>query len=192
LKAVSPTKKNGGAIVCDLTAGLGRDSAIIALGGAQVVHMVERDPVVAMALEAALRRNTLVKEAATIDYYDLNNFNEIVKIRSKELSTKLILHVGEGVDFCKCFPIKDQQQPDVCYLDPMFPPKKKSAAVKRNMQILQSLLGRRKETEEEVANSTIELLEAALELAKVRVVLKRPVRFLMCYAILSNIFCIFF
>ena len=32
-------------------------------------------------------------------------------------------------------------RPDVCYLDPMFPPRTRSEAVKKDMQILHSLLG---------------------------------------------------
>lgn len=55
---------------------------------------------------------------------------------------------------------------DVIYLDPMFPKRQKSALVKKDMQILQSLLG-----EEDQAGP---LLTAALATQVKRVVIKRP------------------
>ena len=48
----------------------------------------------------------------------------------------------------------------------MYPHRKKSASVKKNMQILQKLLGQDDDTQE--------LLEVALKVAKKRVVVKRP------------------
>jgi len=58
------------------------------------------------------------------------------------------------------------QQVDVVYLDPMFPARRKSARVKKELQILQML----------AVNSTPheQLLEAALASAGNRVVVKRP------------------
>jgi 16S rRNA (guanine1516-N2)-methyltransferase len=56
--------------------------------------------------------------------------------------------------------------PDVVYLDPMFPHRKKSAAVKKEMRLFQQLLGSDDDADL--------LLEPALTLAKKRVVVKRP------------------
>ncbi|MDA1241494.1 MAG: class I SAM-dependent methyltransferase, partial [Chloroflexi bacterium] len=57
-------------------------------------------------------------------------------------------------------------RPDVVIVDPMFPPRRKSAAVKKEMQALHRLLG----AEPEPAS----LLAAALAVARRRVVVKRP------------------
>ena len=69
--------------------------------------------------------------------------------------------------------------PDIVYLDPMFPPRTKSAAVKKNMQILHGRFfsddgaerGASRSIEEEAT-----LLQAAWEAAKYRVVVKRPIK----------------
>jgi len=58
--------------------------------------------------------------------------------------------------------------PDVIYIDPMYPDRKKSALVKKDMQILQHLHDR--------DDKSSELLECALQYAKKRVVVKRPVQ----------------
>ena len=58
------------------------------------------------------------------------------------------------------------ERPDVVYLDPMFPHRKKSAAVKKEMRLFQQLLG-----PDEDADA---LLQPALALALKRVVVKRP------------------
>ena len=52
------------------------------------------------------------------------------------------------------------------YLDPMFPHKKKSAAVKKPMKMFQTLLGHDADADD--------LLTPALSLAAKRVVVKRP------------------
>ena len=77
--------------------------------------------------------------------------------------------------------------PDVCYLDPMFPPrKKKSSAVKKDMAMLHSLLGTASvvavNEEEEVTDDTHDriheeqaLLLAAYNTAQRRIVVKRPI-----------------
>eukprot|EP00978_Attheya_sp_CCMP212_P004107 scaffold8882_cov51-Attheya_sp.AAC.6 len=186
LKAISPIKSGrdrpggsntkAGAIVYDLTAGFAQDSVIIAMGGASHVHMVERDPIVATLLEDSLRRLSLV--SSLVDQED-----PVVE-RAKELLPKLTLERGEGIAVARRISNErspsdssenqPDDRPDVCYLDPMFPPRTKSAAVKKNMQILHGLLGGqsppldRDEAEQE-------LLEAAFEAARVRLVVKRPI-----------------
>ncbi|PZD59465.1 16S rRNA (guanine(1516)-N(2))-methyltransferase, partial [Pantoea ananatis] len=57
-------------------------------------------------------------------------------------------------------------QPDVVYLDPMYPHRQKSAMVKKEMRVFQSLVGA-----DEDADA---LLAPARRLAKKRIVVKRP------------------
>jgi 16S rRNA (guanine1516-N2)-methyltransferase len=57
--------------------------------------------------------------------------------------------------------------PDVIYIDPMYPEKKKSALVKKDMQILQRLLGKDEQADQ--------LLKTALRHSGKRVVVKRPI-----------------
>ena len=67
--------------------------------------------------------------------------------------------------------------PHVCYLDPMFPPRTKSSAVKKKMQLLQGLLGEGSEDADQEGRVEEEraLLHVALALAQRRVVVKRPI-----------------
>jgi 16S rRNA (guanine1516-N2)-methyltransferase len=146
IKAVAPNKVPGGARVLDLTAGFGQDSLLMLENGASAVHMVERDPVVASLLQDALRRRSIAIDPS-ID--------------------RLSLSVGNGLDIMKSIP----GTVDVCYLDPMFPPRTKSAAVKKNMQILHSLL----ESQQQHLDDQVDLLESALWMAQSRVVVKRPI-----------------
>ena len=150
IKAVAPNKVPGGARVLDLTAGFGQDSLLILENGASAVHMVERDPVVACLLQDALRRRHMAKN----DSID-----------------RLSLSVGNGVDIVKSL----SDAVDVCYLDPMFPPRTKSAAVKKNMQILHSLLESQQQQQQQQLDDQAELLESALLVARSRVVVKRPI-----------------
>jgi hypothetical protein len=63
-----------------------------------------------------------------------------------------------------------QHQADIIYLDPMFPPSKKSAAVGKEAQVLQAFV--RHDTHEEESG----LLMCALQSARYRVVVKRPIK----------------
>ena len=62
--------------------------------------------------------------------------------------------------------LKKTDRPEVIYLDPMFPEKKKSALPKKEMQLLRRLLGDQKDRDED-------LFEVGLKTAKKRVVVKR-------------------
>jgi len=162
----------GGKAVYDLTAGFGQDSLLMAQSGAASVCMVERDPIVAALLSDALRRLKLI--ASDGDSMDPQTQ------RALNLSEKLTLEkVGDAVQVAKCI-LDDPsaQRPDVCYVDPMFPTRRKSAAVKKNMQILHGLLGSQATNDLQNENTRQEeqdLLEAALNLARERVVVKRPI-----------------
>ena len=127
--------------VLDATAGLGRDAFVLASLGCQV-SMIERMPVVAALLENGLERARLNSEIA-------------------DIAQKMSLVHASSVDSMDI-----GTQPDVIYLDPMYPHREKSAAVKKEMRVFQSLVG-----EDPDADN---LLEPALALAKYRVVVKRP------------------
>jgi 16S rRNA (guanine1516-N2)-methyltransferase len=130
--------------VLDATAGLGRDAFILASLGC-LVDMIERSPVVAALLQDGLDRAAVDLELCSW------------------LPSRMQLFHGVAIDL-----LNDWQgiQPDVVYLDPMFPHRKKRAAVKKEMRLFQQLLG-----PDEDADL---LLEPALALAKNRVVVKRP------------------
>ncbi|MCP4989780.1 MAG: class I SAM-dependent methyltransferase [Colwellia sp.] len=127
--------------VLDATAGLGRDAFVLASLGCQLTLM-ERMPVVAALLDDGIERAKLNSEVAEI------------------AQNMQLIHASsiESMDLASA--------PDVVYLDPMYPHREKSAAIKKEMRIFQSLVG-----EDLDADS---LLEPALALAKYRVVVKRP------------------
>jgi len=129
--------------VVDATAGLGRDAFVLASVGCRV-RMLERHPVVAALLDDGLRRG----------YQDA----EIGSWLQERLQ---LIHGSSLAELANLTP-----RPDVVYLDPMFPHKQKSALVKKEMRVFQSLVG--------PDNDADGLLEPARNLAKKRVVVKRP------------------
>lgn len=102
--------------VTDCTAGLGRDSFMLASFGCTVT-MVERSPMLVALLEDALAR------AADTDVSDI--------------VSRVTLVNADAIEFLQ----KLDTTPDVIYLDPMFPPRSKHAKVKGDMQMLQRFLG---------------------------------------------------
>lgn len=131
--------------VVDATAGLGTDSFILASVGCDVI-MLERANVVAALLADGLSRIVDAPE-------------------HRWLAQALTLRTGSAKQSLEQM-IEDKEHVDAVYLDPMFPHKKKSAAVKKNMQFLQQLLGHDTDADD--------LLTPALALANKRVVVKRP------------------
>ena len=126
--------------VLDATPGLGRDAFVLASLGCRVV-MMERSPVVAALLEDGLIR-LAEQEPDFARRFRLVHGNSIEKMVS----------LDEDID--------------AVYLDPMFPHRKKSALVKKEMRVFQQLLG-----SDDDADG---LLAPARALAKQRVVVKRP------------------
>lgn len=171
-KAVSPRKgfSSSGAVVFDLTAGLGQDALLMAKAGASRVHMVERDPIVAALLEDALRRLQLLTHSN----------DNATSAAAAALSTGLSLECGDGTQVLENLRRQSESdgslRPDIIYLDPMFPARRKSALVKKNMQILHGLFSEPLDVAAEERHSLEEdaLLRAALDAVKVRVVVKRP------------------
>jgi 16S rRNA (guanine1516-N2)-methyltransferase len=137
--------------VLDGTAGLGRDAFVLASLGCKV-QMVERHPVVAALLDDGLQR---AKQDAEIGIWV-----------SERMS---LLHASSHSALDDLAKDENFIKPDVVYLDPMYPHpenKKKSALVKKEMRVFQSLVG--------ADHDADSLLEPALALATKRVVVKRP------------------
>ena len=131
--------------VIDATAGLGRDAFVLANLGCQV-RMIERSPIMACLLDDALRRA---------------GFDEPL---SAWIHQRLQLVTG---DACEQIPLLCNTSPaDVIYIDPMYPPRSKSALVKKEMRFIQALVGK------DIDSAS--LLTVARQHAKKRVVVKRP------------------
>ncbi|MEE9354430.1 MAG: class I SAM-dependent methyltransferase, partial [Methylococcaceae bacterium] len=136
--------------VLDVTAGLGGDAFVLATLGCKLT-LIERSPIVACLLEDAIERASLN-----------NDFQHILQQGFKLIHTDANAYLRDidshNVEAC----------PDVIYIDPMYPDRKKSALVKKDMQILQRLHLQNDEP--------AELLENAMLVANKRVVVKRPVQ----------------
>ncbi|MCW8444057.1 class I SAM-dependent methyltransferase [Fluoribacter gormanii] len=102
--------------IIDATAGWGRDSAILASFGAEVL-MLERHPVMASLLSDALLRRT----------------------ESDRQQLRLKIHAGDAYSYLSSLTTDDY--PDIIYIDPMHPERSKSALVKKDMQALQQIIG---------------------------------------------------
>ncbi|MCE9944410.1 class I SAM-dependent methyltransferase [Aeromonas rivipollensis] len=129
--------------VVDATAGLGRDAFVLASLGCKVT-LIERSPVVAALLQDGLARAAQDPEIGPW------------------VSERMHLLKGPAVDNLLAL----SERPEVIYLDPMFPHKQKSALVKKEMRVFQSLVGPDLDADA--------LLPAALKMANKRVVVKRP------------------
>lgn len=141
-KAIGLNKKRD-LRVWDATAGLGRDSFVLASLGAHVT-MFERNPYVTLLLEDGLERLRLSADNEVIDIANrLSFYPHAVTEHSETAKTKA----------------------DVIYLDPMFPERGKSAKVKKDMAMFHELVG--------VDDDADALLEPAFEFATYRVVVKR-------------------
>ena len=125
--------------IVDATAGLGRDSFMLA-SLACSVRMVERSPVIFALLEDALRR------------------------AEPEILKHLSVIQADGRDYLR--ELSPTDQPDVIYLDPMYPGRQKSALVKKESRLLRAVVGDDGDADE--------LLDVALQAARQRVVVKRP------------------
>ena len=126
----------------DATAGLGEDSLLLAAAGFTVT-MFEKDPVIAALLRDALDR-------AANDS------------RLAEAVARMTLVEGDSVAGLRDLGFS----PDVVFLDPMFPERTKSAAVKKKFQLLHHL--------ERPCEDEEGLLAAALAARPRKVVIKRP------------------
>ena len=131
-------------VVADATAGLGTDSFLLAAAGWEV-HLFESDPVIAALLIDACERARQDPHLADI---------------------AARMHPVSGDSIAALPALRGTV--DVVYLDPMFPERTKSAAVKKKFQLLHLL-------ERPCANQE-ELLSAALAAEPRKVVVKRPIK----------------
>ena len=131
-------------VVIDATAGLGRDAFVLASLGCRV-EMIERSPIIAAVLENGLARALLDPDTALI-------------------SRSLSLTTGDSIEVLR--QRRGSGRPDVVYLDPMYPERTRRLLGKKEMRVLKVLAG-------EDRDSSL-LLDAALETATRRVVVKRP------------------
>lgn len=128
----------------DATAGLGEDALLLAAAGFTVT-LIERDPVIAALLADTLRRAREVPQLA----------EAVGRMHALEGDSVAYLH-------------EMQTSPDVVFLDPMFPARSKSAAVKKKFQLIHRI---ERPCEDEGA-----LVRAALAARPRKVVIKRPVK----------------
>ena len=129
--------------IVDATAGLGRDAFLLASLGANVT-LIERSPEMARLLEEGLAR----AREATEDIAEVISRMTLVHGDAKDLLADL--------------------SPEVVLVDPMHPPRKKSALVKNEMRQIREIVGT--DTDSQA------LMNVALSAATNRVVLKWPLR----------------
>ena len=134
----------------DCTAGLGQDSFLLAAAGF-TVRMFERDETIAALLEDGLTRASN---------------NPVISCVAKRMS----LDRSDSLQYLESLAQSSEQAPDVIYLDPMFPARQKSAAVKKKFQLLHVLEKPCDEAEEDA------LIRAAFAAGSRKVVIKRPVK----------------
>lgn len=128
----------------DATAGLGEDALLLAAAGFSVT-LFERDATIAALLRDGLRRARDIPELEPIvSRMELVEADSIVAMPGMSPS------------------------PDVVYLDPMFPARRKRAATKKKLQIIQQL--------ESPCEDEELLLRAALEAHPRKIVVKRPLK----------------
>ncbi len=135
--------------VLDLTAGLGGDAFVLSSLGCHVT-MLERNPII-----HSLLADGLLRARQHADEGD----SELAAIMAR-----ISLIEGNSTDYLQHN--ANVVSADVVYLDPMFPGRKKSAKVKKQMQAFQDIVGADKDSDK--------LLALALETAVYRVVVKRP------------------
>jgi 16S rRNA (guanine1516-N2)-methyltransferase len=134
--------------IFDATAGLGGDAFVLACLGCTVT-MMERSPVAFALLQDGLARARSFSE-------EQDGELALILARMQLLPGDSVVYLREQV----------AEVADVIYLDPMFPERRKAAAVKKEMQAFHSVVG-------EDADAQA-LLNAALPKARYRLTVKRP------------------
>ncbi|MBP2462803.1 MULTISPECIES: class I SAM-dependent methyltransferase [Rhizobium/Agrobacterium group] len=129
--------------VVDATAGLGRDAFLLASLGARVTLIERSETMHALLLEGLERARA---EGG----------------RHAETVSRMTLVHG---DSCVLLP---QMRPQVILIDPMHPPRDKTALVKKEMRLIRDIVG--------TDADSVQLMQVALEAAQNRVVLKWPLR----------------
>jgi len=104
--------------ICDVTAGLGGDSFVLAALGCHVT-MTERSPLIWALLENGIK--------CALSHPEIGNI----------FKERVALHFDDGISFINSSDLKY----DTIYLDPMYPQQKKSALNKLQMRLLRQLVG---------------------------------------------------
>lgn len=133
-------KKDNLPHVIDATAGLGRDAFILASLGC-TVSLIERSDMMHQLLADGLARAS--EDEST-----------------REIVARMRLYHGDAKAYFT------KLEADVIYCDPMYPERKKSALVKKEMRILRAING--------ADDDCADLLQAAVAAKVKRVVVKRP------------------
>ncbi len=128
----------------DATAGLGEDSLLLAAAGFAVT-LCERDRVIAALLRDALGRARETNGLA-------------------EAAARMALVEGDAVEVLAAL----GEAPDVVYLDPMFPERRRRAATNKKLQLFQRL--------ERPCEDEETLMRAALAAHPRKLVVKRPLK----------------
>ena len=129
--------------IIDVTAGLGRDAFLLASLGANVT-LIERNRQIQKLLEDGMARAATASDSHA------------------EIISRMTLIKGDARD------ILPELRPETVLIDPMHPPRRKSALVKNEMRQLRAIVGADPDCEE--------LMRVALSAASKRVVLKWPRR----------------
>lgn len=142
-KAIGIAK--GNLDIVDATAGLGKDTILLARLGCQV-RATERSNLI-FPLLAEAHKQAMLSPSPPEWIQQISFIHQEASVYLRRL----------GAD----------SRPQVVYMDPMYPEQKKSALPRKEMQIFRSLI-----TEPQ---NELELFQAAWEVATERVVVKRPV-----------------
>lgn len=129
--------------IVDATAGLGRDAFLLASLGAEV---------------------TLIERSAEMHYLLLQGMERATAAggEAADVVTRMTLLLGDAKALLPTL------SPEVVLVDPMHPPRKNSALVKKEMRLIREIVG----TDED----SVDLMQVALKTATNRVVLKWPAK----------------
>ncbi|OUS07476.1 16S rRNA methyltransferase [Rhodobacterales bacterium 52_120_T64] len=127
--------------VVDATAGLGRDAFLMASLGSEVTLIERSDEMHSLLAEGMERARVAGGEIAEV------------------IARMTLLH-GDAKALLR------ELSPDVVLVDPMHPPRKNSALVKKEMRLIREIVG--------TDQDSTELMRVALDCARKRVVLKWP------------------
>lgn len=131
--------------VFDATAGMGKDAFVLASLGCNVTLVERQQPIYALLVDGFRR----ARQSEHLPWFDQ---------RMKVINAPAQQALQDAIN--------TKQAVDVVYLDPMFPHREKSAAVKKDMALFQTFVG--------TDDDADQLLPSALDLAHKRVVVKRP------------------
>ena len=134
--------KSAHPVAVDATAGMGEDALLLAAAGYEV-RLFESDAVIAALLKDALQRAKKNPQLA-------------------DIVGRMTLIEGDSVDGMARLTV----EPELVYLDPMFPARGKSGLVNKKLQLIQKL--------EQPCAQEEELLAAACALHPKKIIIKRP------------------